>query len=439
MADSEQPHGWLEKWFWVDHEQTPVVLRLAPAVAFASLIVWLVEALGPDMSTWDRIGSPMVSTLILLSALLLSRKPVWRTPIVLGGMIASSIYLIGKLIGHLYFPGTEQVYAVMSVALYGPVIYLSAFALFKRGARRYSWTHYGITVLIMAITELWPPAPETRQVLQAKVMMTVLSPAYIIALSFMVRLRESVTAKERAAHEDKERMLAMMSHEIRGPLQTMLTSVDLLATKVTDAPSQRALARIGSVAQQLERHLKDLMEFNRVNNPELAIEQTTFDLEALVDSVRDNHQADALAKGLVLNVIQPERGATVQERDRWKHTQGDPTRLTQVLNNLVSNAIKYTLVGHVAISISTPPRRPDWVTIEVEDTGVGVEPQDLQAIFEPFVRVIPPRMKPPEGSGLGLVIARKLVMRLGGQLNVSSTPGQGSVFTVMLPLSGAAR
>lgn len=435
MADPDRA-GCLDRWFRVDHEQTPIVLRLAPAVAFASLIIWWVESQNPSMSTWDLVGSPLVSTLVLMSALLLFKKPVWRTPVVVVTMVVSSIYLTGKLIRHLYYPPADQLYEVMTVALYGPIVYLSAFAIFQRGARRFAWAHYGANVLVLLLSGLWAPGPDPRLVLQAKILMTVLPPAYIIALSFMVRLREAVTERERAAHEDKERMLAMMSHEIRGPLQTMLSSVDLLSTKVVDAPSQRALARIGMVAQQLDRHLKDLMEFNRVNHPELAVEQTTFDLEALVDAVRDNHQVDAAAKGLVLNVVHPERGPSLQERERWRHLNSDPTRLTQVLNNLVSNAIKYTVVGHVGISISTPPRRPDWVMIEVNDSGVGINATDFQAIFEPFVRVIPPRMKPPEGSGLGLGIALRLVERLGGQLTVRSTPGQGSVFSVMLPLGG---
>jgi signal transduction histidine kinase len=366
----------------------------------------------------------------------LFRRPVWRTPLVLAAMVAGSVFIIGKLVHHLYTPENDQLYGVMTVALYGPIIYVAAFAIFKRGARRYSWMHYSATVLVMLITAIWPPGIEDVQVTQAKIMMTVVAPAYIIALSFMVRLREAVTDKERAAHEDKERMLAMMSHEIRGPLQTMLSSVDLLASKMVDGPSQRALARIGTVAEQLDRQLKDLVEFNRVTNPELTIEQTDFDLEALVDSVRDDHQAAAMSKDLTLAVVNPERSVSEAERARWKRVHGDPARLRQVLNNLVSNAIKYTVVGHVAISISTPPRRPDCVMIEVEDTGVGIGAEHQDAIFEPFVRVIPPRMKPPEGSGLGLVIARRLIERQGGQVRVRSVPDQGSVFSVILPLQG---
>lgn len=431
--------GLLEAWFWVDDDQVPLVLRLAPTVAFASLLVWWVETASLHMTAWDRLGSPIVSALLMLSTVLMTRRPAWRTHAILGTMVVGSIFLLGKLAQHLYFPANEQLYGVMSVAIYGPIIYLSAFAIFKRGARRYCWCHYGVTVLILVATEIWPPGMQAQQLFQAKLMMVLIPPAYIIALSFMVRLRETVNAKERAAFEDKERMLAMMSHEIRGPLQTMLSSVDLLSTKVVDAASQRALARMSMVAQQLDRHLKDLMEFNRVNNPELAIEHATFDLEALVDQVSDNHQGAAQAKGLSLKVIQPERDVSDRERVRWQHARGDPARIMQVLSNLVSNAVKYTVEGHVTLIISTPEKRPDWVLIQVKDTGVGIETSDLQAIFEPFVRVIPPRMKPPEGSGLGLVIAKRLVQRLGGHLNVFSTPGQGSVFSLLLPLNTGAR
>ncbi len=429
--------GVLATWFWVDDDQVPLVQRLAPTIALAVLLIWGVELSNPQMTTWDRIGSPVVAAMLLLTAALMTPLPKWRVHIILSTMLASSVYLVGKLIQHLYFPANEQLYAVMSVAVYGPLIYLAAFAIFKHGARGYSWVHYGTTVLVMAFTEIWPPASESRQVMQAKLMMVVIPPAYILALSFMVKLRETVRAKERAAHEDKERMLSMMTHEIRGPLQTMLSSVDLLSTKVVDAASQRALARMTAVAEQLDRHIKDLLEFNRVNNPELVIDQTTVDLEALVGQVLDKYRASASAKSLSLDIVHTELAATATERERWRRACGDPARITQVLDNLVSNAIKYTPAGHITIGMSTPLRRPDCVLIQVADTGVGIEPSDMQAIFEPFVRVIPPGMKPPEGSGLGLVISKRLVQLMGGQLNVNSSPGQGSTFSFQLPLGSA--
>lgn len=441
MAEQPAPtrHSLLETWFWVDDDQIPLVQWLAPTVAIGVLLVWGFELGNPQITTWDRYGTPVIAAMLMVTAVLITQLPRWRIHAILCTMLAGSVYLIGKLVQHLHFPASEPLYAVMSVAVYGPLVYLAAFAIFKRGARRYSWAHYAATVLVMAISEIGPHALESREVMQAKLMMVLIPPAYILALNFMVRLRESVHVKERAAHEDKERMLSMMTHEIRGPLQTMLSSVDLLATKVIDAPSQRALARMTAVAQQLDRHVKDLLEFNRVNNPALVLEKSIIDIEALVNQVRDKHQVDASAKGLSLDVVLTDLSATPAERERWRQAWSDPARLSQVLDNLVSNAIKYTQAGHITIGMATPLRRPDCVLIQIADTGVGIEPSDMQAIFEPFVRVIPPGMKPPEGSGLGLVISKRLVQLLGGQLNVNSSPGQGSTFSLLLPLGKAPR
>jgi signal transduction histidine kinase len=419
---------------WVDPSQVPLLVTLAVIVSVSTFIIWSVEQQMSVMSTWDRFGSPMVSAVLLINAIVLALRPSWITLATLSTMVASSIFLQGLLVQTLYFPLSNQTYSLMSLGQYNPVYYLAAFAMFKHGARLVCWTHYGVMMLVLAASIAWPAhGAEATDLLEAKLMLALIQPSYIVALGFLVRLRDEVTAKERAAYRDKEELLAMMSHEIRGPLQTMLTSVDLLSNKVTDPTSLRAVARLGTVTQQLDRHLRDLREFTRLDNPELAIEQRPYSLIELIDSLIEEHHEIGAAKGLTLRgPAWPDASEDAQAR--WRHANGDPERIRQVLNNLISNALKYTLRGTVSVTVTTPMEKPNWVQIDVRDTGVGIPTDQLQHIFEPFVRLKPPGLAGVEGSGLGLAIAARLIKRLHGGIQAHSTLGHGSCFSIAFPL-----
>lgn len=418
---------------WVDPDQQPLLVWLTSIIAVGAFVMWSIETHLSEATTWDRIGTPALATELLIAAIVVTLRPAWLTRATIISMACGSVFLLGLLIQSLIQPTESHLYYLMSIGQYNPLLYLAAFAMFQRGAPLLCWIHYGATVVVLVGSLWWQPPFSVADLTQAKVMMIVTQPAYIVALGFLVRLRDTMAERERAAHRDKEELLAMISHEIRGPLQTMLSSVDLLDHKVHDPVAQRAVGRLRQTTQQLDRHLRDLMEFTRVGNPDLDVEHRRFDLVSLIDELVDEQLPQAARKGLLLlGPVWDEAPADALER--WRRLAGDPLRLRQVLSNLVSNAIKYTDTGQVQMLVHNPDDLPGWVQIDVRDTGEGIPPKLLAQVFEPFMRVRRPDTARIEGSGLGLAIAARLVDRLGGRIRATSLPGQGSCFSVALPL-----
>ena len=417
----------------VDPLQLPLLLRATPMVGVAVLALWVMESPHMLVGRWDVIGMPMLALVMLAATAVMYWRPAWATAAMLCVLGSSAVYLQGILFFNLFAPSPLHLYSLMSTAQFMPLFYLAAFAAFQQGAAALCWLQYSLLVLQVMVSMLIPGPHETTLLMQAKAGVLLAQPLFILVLTFMERLRHKINVQERESYRGKERLLAMMSHEIRGPLQTMLSSVDLLSTKVQDASSARAVQRLGGVAEQLDRHLKDLLEFTRLDNPDLTIEQRAYDLEALVRATCEAYQDTAQARGLTLRARnQPTPNPEVPQS--WRQALGDPDRVRQVLGNLVGNAIKYTPSGSVTVWLSAPPRQPGWARIDVVDTGEGIAPEQQPMIFEPFVRLNPPQGAAREGSGLGLAITARLVERLGGRIDVVSEPGYGSQFTVMLPL-----
>ena len=419
----------------VDPLQRPLLLRVVPLVAAVTLVLWLLDL--PHLLTgrWDRLGLPVLAAVMIAGTLVMLRRPAWSTPAMLCVMAASGIYLQGIVYLNLFAPSGNHLYSLLSTAQFMPLFYLGAFAGFQRGAPLLCWLQFGGLVVQLVASLAYPRLDEPSLLMQAKTGILLAQPTFILVLTFMVRLRRQLAAREREHHEGKERLLAMLSHEIRGPLQTMLTSVGLLSTRPLDASSSRAVQRLEAVAVQLDRHLRDLLAFNQLDNPDLAIEHRSYDLPALVQSCSEQHQPQARQQGLELLVQLPEEARPGQTPHPWHHAQGDPDRVRQVLDNLLVNALKYTPRGRVTVTLQPDPGRAGWACLSVRDTGPGIDAAEQARIFQPFVRLPEARQGGREGSGLGLAIAARLTERLGGEIHVDSVPGQGSCFTVDLPLN----
>ena len=198
---------------------------------------------------------------------------------------------------------------------------------------------------------------------------------------------------------------------------------------------ERALGFVRHIEQagdQLLALVSDVLDLSRIEAGELHLEVVPFGLRSLLDAVRAMVWPQADAKGLALRLDVP---ADVPEQ-----LMGDPLRLRQVLLNLLSNAVKFTASGSVTLRVRVPvaePGRP-WVLISVADTGIGIPPEQQGRIFEPFTQADNSTTRRFGGTGLGLSIVRRLVAMMGGELGVQSTPGQGSTFSVTLPLEMAA-
>jgi signal transduction histidine kinase/CheY-like chemotaxis protein len=238
--------------------------------------------------------------------------------------------------------------------------------------------------------------------------------------------RDAALAADRA----KSAVLARMSHEIRTPLGGIVGMTDLvLATPLPDA-SRRHLATVQECAAHLRGLLDDLLDVSRLEAGGLQLEERDFDPVAVAAESVAMLQAPAGTRRVDLRLEAPEAGLG------W--VRGDPARVRQILLNLLGNALKFTEAGSVTLRVA---RTGDdagaaaALRYEVEDTGIGIAPERLASIFEPFVQADGSIARRFGGSGLGLTIVREFARRMGGDVAVRSRPGVGTCFAVTLPLA----
>jgi two-component system phosphate regulon sensor histidine kinase PhoR len=227
--------------------------------------------------------------------------------------------------------------------------------------------------------------------------------------------------EEKQLQAQKTRFIANASHELRTPLTNLKTRLYLTRRQ----PEQLAhhLAILEQLADYMTSLVEDLLDISRFERGTIKLEPQSFDLKTLVAGTVENQEPEAARKNITLTLDLPESPVYVYV---------DSKRLVQVLINLLINAINYTPQGGL-VSVQLALTEQDTVTqavLRIQDTGIGIAPQHLARIFEPFFRVDETRV---QGTGLGLSISREIVERLGGSLAVESTLGEGSIFSIQLP------
>jgi len=241
------------------------------------------------------------------------------------------------------------------------------------------------------------------------------------------RERELLVAKEHAEEMNrlKSAFLANMSHELRTPLTSIIGFADVLQGQV-EGETQELLEMIRQSGKRLEETLTSVLDLAKIEGESVRVQSEPVDFAAEVRTAADLFRLRAEAKHIDLTVDVPRESdpGTVDSR-----------LLRRVLSNLISNAIKFTEEGQVTVRLRA---RPDTAIIEVEDTGVGIAPEQVERIFEEFVQESEGYTRSYEGTGLGLSITRRLVNLLGGQIDVESEKGVGSLFRVTLPREHAA-
>jgi signal transduction histidine kinase/DNA-binding response OmpR family regulator len=235
-----------------------------------------------------------------------------------------------------------------------------------------------------------------------------------------------------AANISKTQFITNMSHEIRTPMNAVVGLSNILARSTPLTDKQRQFIETLNVsADHLLSLINDLLDFAKIENRSVQLEETRFDLEELVGNVARIMGVRAQEKQIEMRIHYADEVP--------RHFTGDPLRIQQVLVNIVSNAIKFTESGHVALDVvGTAGDDGRWtIDMIVTDTGIGIESSAVQMIFEKFTQADASTTRRFGGSGLGLSISRSLARLMGGDINVESEAGKGSVFTVRLMLEPA--
>lgn len=237
------------------------------------------------------------------------------------------------------------------------------------------------------------------------------------------RIIEAKAETERIMQQ-RERLLLTITHDIKAPAASIAGFIDLLAEYVDRPKAIGYLKSIGGSAQHLLQLVSALLDYHQLESGKVEIHEESFSPATLIRECVGGMQPQALEKGLLLE-------SNINVADNMV-CRSDTFRIKQIVNNLVGNAIKYTDEGKVTVSTAYMNGR---LTIGVDDTGCGMTPEEQQRVFNAFTRL--PGAQRKEGVGLGLSIAREIVERLGGSINLVSRKGEGSKFTVVIPMEMA--
>ncbi|MBL8430203.1 MAG: response regulator [Dechloromonas sp.] len=235
-----------------------------------------------------------------------------------------------------------------------------------------------------------------------------------------------------AASRAKSTFLSNMSHELRTPMNAIIGMTFMLRRNTQDPGHVDKLSKIDNAANHLLQLLNDILDLSKIDADKMTLEQTPFKIGALADELAS--LLAPRAEAVHLRFVQD-----IESRLKTLELVGDPLRLQQILLNLAGNAIKFTEHGEVRVVARIVEEAADSMLVELSvwDTGIGITPEALERIFNPFEQADGSTTRKYGGTGLGLPICQRLVRLMGGDIQVVSTPGNGSVFTfaIRLPLA----
>jgi PAS domain S-box-containing protein len=264
------------------------------------------------------------------------------------------------------------------------------------------------------------------------------APAELIWLHDVTELRRAERTAQ-AATAAKSAFLATMSHEIRTPMNGVMAIADLLAETRLDPDQAKMIMIVQQSAESLIRVINDILDFSKLEASQLLVESVPFRLDDVLDGVIQLLEPKATERGLALNLVRRDPPGHPSEGDPKGNAVsrgtavrlGDPLRLRQVLLNLVGNAIKFTSKGSVTLDVDATV---DKVVLRIIDTGIGISPEKLEKLFQPYQQAEVATARNYGGTGLGLSISTALLALMDGTIRVERTDTTGSCFTVTLPL-----
>jgi len=251
----------------------------------------------------------------------------------------------------------------------------------------------------------------------------------VIALYNDVTERNRLATEAAGAHDRaveasnmKSAFLANVSHEVRTPMNGVIGMTDLLLNMELSGEQRECAEQVAASGRHMLELINDILDLSKIETGHLTLELATFDLADVVTKACSAARPLAQAKNLRLDLE--------IDSDVPRHVRGDGRRLQQVVANLLSNAVKFTSAGAVTVrvSASATSNRPNLIRVAVSDTGIGIEPESLPLMFDPFTQADVSTTRLFGGTGLGLAIAREIVDLMGGTINADSTPGRGSTF-----------
>jgi signal transduction histidine kinase len=436
------------------------VVDAVTIVVVSVLVFWrfTVDAIVED-TTVSPFARAVWATYPVLDAVLLAlvlRALLSRTArAAIGGWFAVGVCLwLAADILYLRLPDNQSAVTTMNAAwMLAPVLMARAAWRVRDGttgpAAESAAPRRWLGLLLIAVCPLVvPPALELVDDLRDRPnqpwqllvgMMVVITLALVrtgrLILSEQRAHRELEVARDAAlaASHAKSMFLANMSHEIRTPLTTVLVATALLEDTPLDDVQRNLVGKMHRSGERLESLVEGVLDFSRIEAGRAVLQSAEFDLHALVADIADTHLPSAQRQGIAFDwEIDPRVPPAVV---------GDRTRVFQVLNNLVENAVKFSAQGSVHLDVrpweEDGDRSGTGVQFSVSDTGIGIDEKDQGSVFESFTQVDGSATRRYQGTGLGLAICKELTELMGGTITVVSELGAGSTFTVRLPLRQA--
>jgi CheY-like chemotaxis protein len=236
------------------------------------------------------------------------------------------------------------------------------------------------------------------------------------------------TTELERSNQFKSEFLANMSHELRTPLNSSLILAKLLADNASGNLTEEQVkfaSNIYSAGNDLLELINDILDLSKIEARQIDVKRDQIQLQTLADNMVQVFKPIASQKHLAFEVIIDAAAPAL--------VSTDSQRLRQILRNLLSNAMKFTQRGRVGLCMFVPDTEPAWLALEIQDTGIGIAPEQHEVIFEPFRQADGTTNRRFGGTGLGLSISRELAAMLGGRIELRSAPGTGSTFTLLIP------